>query len=125
MPNDFNTMKRDFIKCDMAEVLDFGEGVDAWFDEEGMLVEDWDEQGFTLFAGYQTLAGNVVLTGRDAERDLADLPDDITVELLQGMSEFLPAKKVRVPGTTLTTMDKDGNVKVEHIGPKELTYDNH
>lgn len=125
MPNDFKAMKRDYIKCDTAEVLDFGEGVDAWFDEEGLLVEDWDLQGFTLFAGYQTLAGNVVLAGRDAERDLADLPAGITVALIEEMSEFIPAKKVKVPGTTLTTQNPDGSINVEHIGPKYLTYDKH
>ena len=122
MLNDFDNMKAEHIGCELAEVMDFGEGVDAWIDEEGML-KNWDDQGFTKFAGVVTLAGNVVLTGRK-NGDMAALPDHITAELVRDMAVFVPPKAVRVPGTKITTIEPDGTLKTESIGPEELTYEN-
>ena len=126
MPNNFEIMKRDYIKCDLAQVIDFGAGVDAWIDEEGLLVDNWDRQGFTQFAGgNQPFAGVIVLTGRSSSRDLADLPAFMTVELVASTVSFVDPKDVRIPGMTLTTFGNNGKPVTEHIGPEWLTYDNH
>lgn len=124
MPCDFDTMKREYIKCDMAEVMDFGEGVDAWFDEEGML-KDWDAVGFTNFAGAITLAGNVVLIGRDAENEMANLPVTVTVEEVTELAIFTDPKKVKVKGASITTFAADGTPTTVSIGPENLTYKDH
>lgn len=124
MLNDFTVMKRDYIKCQTAEVMDLGGGVDAWFDEEGMLT-DWDTQGFTNFAGAVTLAGNIVLAGRDAEKELDNLPADIDLEFVRSMAIWVPAKNVKVRGSSFTTFEDGKTPVTKAIGPEWLTYENH
>lgn len=127
MLNDFVHMKSAHIVCSYAERMDLGEGVDAWFDEEGML-KNWDHQGFTRFTGTLTLAGNIVLTGTvmgDNGLEIGDLPTEITTALILEMVEFIPPQKVKVPGTKLVTEKPDGTLKIESIGPDVLTYNNH
>lgn len=123
MPNDFNTMKRDYLKCDTAEVIDLGSNVDAWIDEEGTL-KDWDEQGFTNLAGAIQLAGIIVLCGRDRNNDMADLPEDIDLEFVRGMAIWIPATQVKLRGTTVTFMGADGKPETVACGPEVRTYEN-
>ena len=126
MPNDFDAMKSDFIKCDLAEAVEFGEGVTGWIDEEGLL-KNWDDQAFTLISGSVTLAGRIVLTGSDDEGDMADLPEGIDLEFVTSMADFkfIPPQEVRVPGSKFITINPDGTEEVTPLGPDVLTYENH
>lgn len=107
MPNDFEAMKRDHIKCSTAEVVDLGSNVDAWIDEDGYQVEP---QSHCRLAGMIHLAGNVVLIGRDKQREMCALPDDITLELIVSMTDWPNPKNVPRPKITVATLDANGNV---------------
>ena len=124
MPRDFEAMKRDLLKCDMADAVRLGGGIVAWIDEEGML-KDWDAQGFTQFGADLTLAGNIVLTSENAQGDMTSLPNEFTPFIAKSVISFIDAQNVRVPGTTMTTWDEAGKARIEHIGPAELTYNDH
>jgi len=88
MPNDFDLMKSDYIKCHTAEVMDLGENVDAWFDEE-FLLKDPSTQMFSLWAQSFELGGNVVLIGRErGTNSMADLPASVTLDEVCDMVRF-------------------------------------
>lgn len=124
MPNDFNRVKRDLLRCDMAECIYLGGGVDAWIDEEGTLV-DWDTQGFVRLAGQITLAGQVLLTGVDERRgEWVDLPAHVTASQVRRMCEFVAPQDVELPGSSMTSFDQDGTPHTEYLGPEVRTYDN-
>lgn len=125
MPNDFAAVKRDWLRCDLAQCLHLGGGVDAWFDEDGTLV-DWDTQGFVKLApGDLTLAGQVLLTGVDQRRgEWADLPAHVTVDKVLAICEFVAPQDVEIPGSSITTFDADGTPHTEYLGPEVRTYDN-
>ena len=120
VPCDFEVLKSHVIGCDLAEVVDLGENVDAWVDEEGAY-KPWDEVGVVRLVGQLQLFGVVVLLGRDDCNDMADLPKGIDAELVEGMCHWLDPKKVVVPGPTMTTIGKDGQPVTERLGP-DLTY---
>lgn len=123
-PNDFQVVKRDVLRCEMAECIHLGGGVDAWIDEEGTLV-DWDTQGFVRLAGQITLAGQVLLTGVDERRsEWADLPAGVHVAQVLRLCQFLDPREVKLPGSSITTYDADGTASTEYLGPKVRTYDN-
>lgn len=136
MLNDFEGMKANVIGCEVAEVIDCGapdgESVNvlAWIDEEGTL-KDWDSVGWTeLAGGAMTLAGNIVFTGPTDESEegggaMTDLPDYFDVTWAEAMCRFIQAKDVKLPGVSITTVGEDGDVKTDHIGPKERTYETH
>lgn len=125
MPNDFERMKAELLQCDWAEAVDLGEGVTAWVDEEGLLI-DWDKQAFCCFILHeQTLAGHIVMTGTSQDGDMGDLPADIDVEFVTGMVRWLKPQDVSVPAPTTTTFEPDGTTKTEPIGLSETwNYEN-
>lgn len=125
-PNDFERMKAEILLCDMAEPLSLGEGALAWVDEEGLL-KDWDAQGFSLLAGFLTLAGHVLIVGAGEGEggELLPLPDAITLQEVQNMVQFIPAKKVRIPGKRVTTFNEKNEPVTEYVGPRFMTYKNH
>jgi hypothetical protein len=109
--------------------VDLGSGVDAWIDEEGMLIP-WDEQRFLalhppgLKHFGQTLAGHVVLTGADGWGNSVALPDNVIVELVCACVQWLDAREVTVPAPKVYSMDpKTGEKVLEHDGGT-WTYDN-
>ena len=125
MPDDFDGMKRDYLKCHTAQPVDGGASVDIWIDENGLLAEDWSTVGFTQLSGTLELAGNLILIGRDAERAMCDLTELVNVDMVKRMCRFIPHTQVKVRGTTFTTYDEKGNPTTESIGPEYLTSENH
>lgn len=116
---------RTHLLCDTVQAVDLGEGVTAWIDDEGVL-KDWDEQGFTDFAGVLTLAGNVVLTGTNPDdNSMANFPDEVGIELVRSAVRFIPPQEAEFPGTSIVTIGEDGKPRTEFIGPEVLTYENH
>lgn len=108
MPNDFERMKAELLQCGYAEAVDLGEGVTAWVDEEGLLM-DWDKQAFCCFILHeQTLAGHIVMTGTSQGGGMGDLPADVDVEFVTGMVRWLKPQDVRVPAPTITTWGGSG-----------------
>lgn len=111
------------IGCDTVDCLDLGEGVDVWFDDEGLLRNDWSALGFTRFCGAITLGGVLVLAGLHNSKT-GDLPKWCTPEYVAGMLSFPNPKKVTFPAPTITTQNEDGSMHTETIG-EPMTFENH
>lgn len=108
VPSDFDLLKSHVLGCRTAEVVDLGEGCDAWIDEEGTF-GDWQTVGVTKLGGNLQLFGVIVIVGRDAANDMADVPDHVPVDMIASMCQWPPVKNVKVKGSTLTTFDAAGS----------------
>lgn len=111
------------------EHVDLGGGVDAWIDEEGMLVP-WDEQRFVALhppgqpRDGRSFAGHVILTSNDGWGGSVGLPAHITLWLIKQTVQWLDAREVTVDAPKVYTQDPaTGELTLEH-DQGTWTYDN-
>lgn len=110
------------LGCDIVQHVALGNNEGLWCDEEGLL-KPWSAQAFFQLGTYpQPFAGkSIILKTSPAGHTLSSL---CTVEQIVPMVSWVDARSVRVPGTRIQTLDRDGNVVTdEAIGPDEFTYD--
>lgn len=116
---------RPVLNCQTIERVSMGMGVHAWIDEDGTLVDDWSKQGWTRFAGHLILAGHILLTGMDQDGEPVDMPSEVPIMEVSNMLDFMDHKKVRLPGTSITSIGPDGKLVTEFLGPQWRTHRNH
>jgi hypothetical protein len=109
--------------------VDLGGNIDAWVDEEGVLIP-WQEQRFCALHPLGkpqdgiTLAGHVILTGHDGWGGTTALPDNIIVDLVHRTVQWLDAREVTVPAPKVYSVDTKTGEKVLEHDEGTWTYDN-
>jgi len=122
-PNSTEEERKQYICA--VERYPLGMGHIGYIDETGMW-KDWDYQAFFRLANGQVIAGRMLILydkpqpGGSTDIGASPLPVLAVLPLVT----WVEPKDVRVPATTLTTIDKDGKAHIEYLDDvAEWAYD--